>query len=1027
MEPPNDTRSITLKYAGRCRSCDAFLPTDERAFWSPSTRKVWCVQCLHGHSASPQRESTRAAADSRPDAPGAAGTRSRDSASGGGTRRRTPWQRLCLYAERCTAAEAANSLVPHGERDSRWFLLGGEEKLVVGKGDWVSVAGKLSDKLGSRTPSIIYGWPTVVLAVNHRPMVAPLFALALEEGEERDDRRQLHAATEPEFNLAVTASGIFDPVIVEEVGELLDDGLPFGDAEALGALAGRTADLLGLEMMSAPNPWALESNVRRGQGVYNAAVVVLAERYGYTASLRQELKELRAREDWSATAAGQLLNGSVRPEPDARPLGPLAAPLPCNQSQEKTLERVRRDRLTVVTGPPGTGKTQLVVNAVTNAWLDGDTVLVTSTNNGAVDVAVDRSKTDVGTGLLVRTGNRDEREQVPSRVTLASSRAAEWQASQAELRARLKRAATERSGLLGKLARLDALDMSLLQVLEERKELQRDLKEARRNLWSDGVPHLTITPRRVKRRAERLLRTWWFPRVRAGRLREALRCRETAGMEELVNWARLEQRVGRTALQLQQERAERQRLHAALGDPSARVREADRKWAEASLRAIRDATAARIGSGGARVARLSRAAPNSHVFKRGIRDSLPSLRGWACTALAAQSNFPLEAGLFDLVIVDEASQCSLAAVLPLAYRAKRLLIVGDPHQLNPIVPLNDGLLRKIAAQTGFDDDDLRERCFHHKGGSAYAAFESAARPQAPVLLDEHYRCHPHIARWFNKAFYGGALTVLTEVSEPSAADRAIQWWDVDGQAVRPESGSWRNEAEACGTVEKVLELVESGYTTVGVVTPFTAQARRIDQLARERLGDLVDEIDFVSGTAHRLQGDERDAIVLSPVLAPQMSKSGIRWIEKERNLLNVAVSRARRALVVVGHPLMEELGSPTLASLRAYLRQLDQDLARDPAQESPSADFRTDSESERLLLDAMQMAELAPFAKLHVEGYELDFALLERGIRLNVEVDGDQHYDARGARRRQDLTRDRVLAKLGWTVLRIPAWRCHEE
>ena len=94
------------------------------------------------------------------------------------------------------------------------------------------------------------------------------------------------------------------------------------------------------------------------------------------------------------------------------------------------------------------------------------------------------------------------------------------------------------------------------------------------------------------------------------------------------------------------------------------------------------------------------------------------------------------------MIVDEASQCSLAAVLPLAYRAKRLAIVGDPCQLNPIVSLSDGLLQEIAIQTGFDNDDLRVRGIHHKDGSAYSAFEFAARPQIPVLLNEYYRCHP---------------------------------------------------------------------------------------------------------------------------------------------------------------------------------------------------------------------------------------------------------------------------------------------
>ena len=52
---------------------------------------------------------------------------------------------------------------------------------------------------------------------------------------------------------------------------------------------------------------------------------------------------------------------------------------------------------------------------------------------------------------------------------------------------------------------------------------------------------------------------------------------------------------------------------------------------------------------------------------------------------------------------------------------------------------------------------------------------------------------------------------------------------------------------------------------------------------------------------------------------------------------------------------------------------------------------------------------------------------MEQGIRLNIEVDGDQHMDVRGRQRRQDVTRDRVLSSLGWTVLRVPAWRCHEE
>ena len=210
-----------------------------------------------------------------------------------------------------------------------------------------------------------------------------------------------------------------------------------------------------------------------------------------------------------------------------------------------------------------------------------------------------------------------------------------------------------------------------------------------------------------------------------------------------------------------------------------------------------------------------------------------------------------------------------------------------------------------------------------------------------------------------------------------------------------------------------------------MITPFAAQAQLIRKLAEDRFGrSILDDASFMCGTAHRLQGDERDAILLSPVLSPDMSRNGARWIERERNLLNVAVSRARRALIVLGHPSVEELGSPTLASLRIYLRD---EIARNEGADEIVASFRTDSRSEELLLDAMQLRGLRPYAKLNVEGYELDFALMEQGMKLDIEVDGDQHHDARGQRRRQDITRDRILSNLGWATLRIPAWRCYEE
>ena len=903
----------------------------------------------------------------------------------------------------------------------------------MGQSDSISAPEKLSEQLASRSGSqdrrsIIYGWPTVVMVDrDHRPKVAPLFSVQIEPKREPDDKWRLHATIEPELNLAITASGIFDPSVTEEIDDLLGNGLPFGDADAFADLAGRTAGLLGLDIRSPLVPAMLDSHVGRGRGVYNTAVAVVTEASGFNVALVEELRELQKCEDWATTAAALLLSHGSAPEKDGRPpSGPLAAPLACNQSQEETLDRLRRERLAIVTGPPGTGKTQLVVNAVTNAWLDGDTVLVTSTNNAAVDVAVARAESDVFGGLLMRTGNRAERDQVPNRITAASGRAAAHTGNPAEARARLKRVSTERAQLMEKLALLDKLDGKLLQIAEKLEKARRDSQEAARSLWTGAnPPELPIDSRTIERQADRLSRAWFFRRFRVQRLRRRIGCAETASLEQIATWARCDQHRLEVTRDLERGQADYLQLKATLGDPAASVRNADRNWAEASLCAIRADTAARIRSGADRLAVFGRASTGGESFKRVVANSLDGLRGWACTALSARHNFPLESGLFDLVIVDEASQCSLAAVLPLAYRAKRLAVVGDPSQLQPIVPVGDRLLQEIAVQTGFENDGLRRRGIHHKYGSAYFAFESAAKPHSSVLLNEHYRCHPHIARWFNRTFYGDQLTVLTDVADTTRRDRTILWQDVAGTAERPATGSsWLNRVEATQMIEWLGKVLDS-ESTVGVITPFAAQAQLVRKLAEDRFGrSVLDDAGFMCGTAHRLQGDERDAILLSPVLSHGMSENGARWIEKERNLLNVAVSRARQALIVLGHPSVGELGSPTLASLRTYLRD---EVARNDGTGEIFADFRTDSRSEELLLDAMQLRDLRPHAKLNVEGYELDFALMEQGMKLDIEVDGDQHHDARGQRRRQDITRDRILSNLGWTTLRIPAWRCYEE
>ena len=846
-------------------------------------------------------------------------------------------------------------------------------------------------------------------------MIAPLFVVPV-----RPERRHgvwvVDAKSEPELNLSIVAGDLFDLAMKDEIDAVVGDELPFGDASALARVAREIAGVLNIRIVSGLEPEALRP-CHGALGLHNAAVWILSDegRYAHR-SLLNELEKLAFRRDWTKTPAACLVpaRSSIGKPARQPPKKDTAAPLPCNGSQELTLERLRREPLTVVTGPPGTGKTQLVVNAVANAWLDGETVLVASTNNGAVDVAVDRAG-KIGEGMLLRTGNRRNVEKLMDQIPALLASVGEtpgdpWEDFESEARARaeLARTAGRRTRLLADLTEVADLNRKLTAMVEHLEELAREI-------WRNRVrvPNLALASRIVRRWARRRPSfSLWLLLLRL------TGCgRPSPRSELLTRWTEIDRQRTRLTTLLSN-------VETRIGDPDTSLRRADKDWNDASLAATQAAVSTGVVKGKTALNALNRVPPAGPKITGAIRESLRHVRGWACTALSMKRNFRLEGGLFDLVIIDEASQCSLATALPLAYRAKRLAVIGDPNQLNPIVTLSDGWLRRIAESEDFEDGELLRRGIQHKEGSAYHAFEHAGRraSQQPIVLDEHYRSHPMIARWFNNEFYHGELTVLTDVAKMPQDERSIGWIDVLGDARRGRAGSWTNVAEAERAVRQLANLVANADGSAGVVTPFAAQAQLIRRLARQRLGEeRLADVDFECGTAHRFQGGEKDTIVFSAVLTPGISTRTAAWVERERNLINVAVSRARRSLMVLGHPDIAAAGSRTLYSLRHYLHK---NPACDDDPTPETGKHRTDSHAEARLLDAMRDAGFRPNAKLLVRGYELDFALLEKGLRLNVEVDGAHHIDDRGKRRRQDIVRDRVLAGLGWSVLRIPAWRC---
>ena len=343
---PDDLRLITLKYDSDCDACGTTLHAGEQAYWAPSARgQAWCQTC----GPTPHALAT--------------GT---DDASPRKTRRHGPrrpnrrvasdshdaWSRLCRYLSKCVLAESANTLVMFQDLNKKGFLHDTEaEHLVSGDQDWTPVPMRLGrhlDAMGTTKPdaALIYGWP-VLVARNQKnyPVIAPLFQVSVCV-EQRDSQWIGAAESEPEFNLAIVAGELFDMSAKEEIDALVGEGLPFGDAAALVQSARNIAEVLDVGVVSALDPQSLHRQCDVAPGVYNAAMWILAnDGGGASQSLREELDELACRQDWTTTAAACLVPD--RPHPAKRAgassTNPLAAPLPCNGSQESALDRFRRE------------------------------------------------------------------------------------------------------------------------------------------------------------------------------------------------------------------------------------------------------------------------------------------------------------------------------------------------------------------------------------------------------------------------------------------------------------------------------------------------------------------------------------------------------------------------------------------------------------------------------------------------------------------------------------------------------------
>lgn len=461
-----------------------------------------------------------------------------------------------------------------------------------------------------------------------------------------------------------------------------------------------------------------------------------------------------------------------------------------------------------------------------------------------------------------------------------------------------------------------------------------------------------------------------------------------------------------------------------------RLKEDHRRHMEAWQQDMR-----RLGKGTGKHAPRHRREAQEHLNK--CREAVPA---WVMPLHRVWDTVSPAPGMFDVIIVDEASQCGVEA-LPLIYLGKKILIVGDDKQISPdAVGLNRDAVHQLMAQFLHDFEfkssfDIESSLFGH-GKLRYGTRQ--------IVLKEHFRCMPEIIRFSNNLCY--ANTPLIPLRQ-YGSDRLppLEHVFVSGGNREGQGNRVINRPEAVAIVARIAEMCgDSRYDekTMGVVVlQGEAQAALIENQLLERVGaEEMERRRLVCGNPYSFQGDERDIMFLS-LVAANNERIGPLTKEADERRFNVAASRARDQMILFHSVTCDDLSA---SCLRRRLLEFFENPMPSPTGDRidwEDLEYRAihDSRSGPNRLDPPPPFHKAGIVRgswfevdvaleIHRKGYYIipQFPIVGRHIdlvveggqaRLAVECDGDKWHGA--DRYEADMQRQRQLERCGWEFFRV--------
>lgn len=388
---------------------------------------------------------------------------------------------------------------------------------------------------------------------------------------------------------------------------------------------------------------------------------------------------------------------------------------------------------------------------------------------------------------------------------------------------------------------------------------------------------------------------------------------------------------------------------------------------------------------------------------------------WVMPLSRVVENFDPRKSRFDVVIIDEASQSDVMALVAL-YLGKSVVVVGDHEQVSPsavgqevtiVQNLIDEFLDGIPNNQLYDPKtsvyDLARQSF---GGT--------------IRLVEHFRCVTDIIEFSNELSYDGQIKPLRDASRVALKPHTIAY-RVEG-STRDGRINHREAEVIASLAAAALEQPEyqnnefGDRTSFGVVSLIgEEQALEIDRLLRTRIPpELYERHRFLCGTSAQFQGDERDVVFISVVDTPTGSPLRFRDDQMFKQRYNVAASRARDQMWVI-HSLNVQ------TDLRGGdLRRRLIEHAQDPGvlvRLLEDKEKRTESPFEREVLRKLTTAGYQVTPQWKVGSRRIDLVVEGNGRRLAVECDGDRYHPLE--KLGEDMERQAVLERLGWIFTRI--------